>query len=193
MLLKVTRASSLLRMTRTAAGLSCTALAARAGVPTSTVSRIEADAMDPTVGMLTRVMAAAGRGLELNSKPIAPAPALADLRGAWIGGSPDWTRLRAIIDWTAQFPERITEVITGRPGPSESAMLSALLASIADKLADDHGLRRPRWTAAVPCLDREWTPPGTPSIIAKARSTTPTQLRSRNIVLAEHDLWRHVA
>src|SRR5450759_3061636 len=82
-------ASVLLRQARANAGLSCTALAARAGVPTSTVSRIEADAMDPTVVMLTRVMAAAGCRLELNFARVAPAPNLADLTSAWIEGSPD--------------------------------------------------------------------------------------------------------
>jgi len=30
-------------------------------------------------------------------------------------------------------------------------------------------------------------------MISKARADTPKQLRARNIVLAEHDLWRHVA
>jgi len=30
-------------------------------------------------------------------------------------------------------------------------------------------------------------------MVSKARADTPAQLRARNIVLAEHDLWRHVA
>jgi transcriptional regulator with XRE-family HTH domain len=168
-------------------------LAARAGVPTSTVSRIEAGTMDPTVTMLTRVMAAAGCRLELSSEPIAPAPRLADLTGTRTEEGPDWARLRALIDWTAQHPERVTEVIADRPARANSAMLSALLASVADKLADDQGLRRPRWSALVPPVDPEWTPSGTPPMIAKARRNTPTQLRARNIFLAEQDLWRHVA
>jgi transcriptional regulator with XRE-family HTH domain len=189
----VSSASSLLQRARTTAGLSRTAVAARAGVPTSTVSRIESEAMDPTVAMLTRVMAAAGCRLELSLGRIAPAPSLANLGGALIGDSPDWTRLRALIDWTTQYPERICEVIAGRPEPSGSHMLTALLASVAEKLADDHGLRRPRWTQTVLPLDQEWTPLGTPRMIRKARTNTPAQLRARNIVLAEHDLWRHVA
>lgn len=188
----VTKASSLLRQARTAAGLSRTALAARAGVPTSTVSRIEADVVDPTVAMLTRVVAAAGCRLELTAERIAVAPSLADLAGLRPNDSPDWTRLRAVIDWTSQHPERISEVIANRP-TGGSPMLTALIASIADKLADDHELRRPRWTAAVPPLEGEWTPPGTPRMIAKARRNTPPQLGARNIVLAEHDLWRHLA
>lgn len=149
--------------------------------------------MDPTVTMLTRVMAAAGCRLELSSEPITPpAPRLADLSGTRMQDCPDWARLRALIDWSVQHPERVTEVIADRPARSNSAMLSALLASVADKLADDQGLRRPRWTSLVPPVDPQWTPPGTPPMIAQARSNTPTQLRARNIFLAEHDLWRHV-
>ncbi|MHB8300595.1 MAG: helix-turn-helix domain-containing protein [Dermatophilaceae bacterium] len=189
----MSRASGLVREARRTAGLSRTALAARAGVPTSTVSRIESDAMAPTVEMLTRVMSAAGRRLELSSAPMAPAPSLADLNGDSVDGSPNWTLLRALIDWTAQHPARISEVIADRPARGGSPILAALLASVAEKLADDHGLRRPPWTVAVPPLDQEWTPPGTPRMVGKARTDTPAQLRARNIVLAEHDLWRHVA
>jgi hypothetical protein len=149
--------------------------------------------MDPTVVMLTRVMAAAGCRLELRSEPLAPAPRLADMSGTRTQDCPDWARLRALIDWTVQHPERVTEVIADRPARANSAMLSALLASVADKLADDLGRRRPRWTALVPPVDPPWTPPGTPAMIAKARRNTPPQLRARNIFLAEHDLWRHVA
>jgi transcriptional regulator with XRE-family HTH domain len=182
-------ASALLRQVRIAAGLSCTALAARAGVPTSTVSRIESDAMDPTVSMLARVMAAAGCRLELSSQTIAPAPRLTDLSGTRSHDVPDWAGLRAMVEWAVQHPDRVTEMIADRPDHGSSPMRSALLASVADKLADDQGLRRPPWAASVPPVDRPWTPPGTPTMIAKARRNTPAQLRARNIFLAEHDLW----
>jgi hypothetical protein len=59
---------------------------------------------------------------------------LADLTGASVGGSPNRTWLRALIDWTSQHQERISEVI----------------------------------------------------------GDTPAQLRARNIVLAEDDLWLHI-
>jgi len=59
---------------------------------------------------------------------------LVDLTGASGGGSPNRTWLRALIDWTCQHQERISEVI----------------------------------------------------------GDTPAQLRARNIVLAEDDLWPHI-
>ena len=149
--------------------------------------------MAPTVDMLTRVLAAAGCRLELGFEPMSPAPRLADLSDACVEGALNWTRLRALIDWTSQHRNRISEVIADRPAPHAGPMLAGLLASVAEKLADDQGLGRPRWTAAVPPLEQEWTPQGTPRMISKARADTPAQLRARNIVLAERDLWRHVA
>jgi hypothetical protein len=149
--------------------------------------------MAPTVEMLSRVLAAAGCHLELSFQPMLSAPRLADLSDAWVEDVPNWTRLRALIDWATQHRDRISEVIADRPTPSADPMLAGLLASVAEKLADDNGLRRPRWTATVSPLDQEWTAPGTPRMISKARAATPAQLRARNIVLAEHDLWRHVA
>ena len=59
-------AAALVREAREEAGLSRSALAARAGVPTSTVSRIEDGSSDPTLTMLARLIAAAGRHLSVS-------------------------------------------------------------------------------------------------------------------------------
>lgn len=67
-------------------------------------------------------------------------------------------------------------------------MLDALLAGIAEELADDAGLERPRWTASVPPLQEPWFPP--PRMIAAARAATPPQLAARRIYIAACDLWR---
>jgi transcriptional regulator with XRE-family HTH domain len=52
-------AASLLKLARLAKGLSQRALAATAGVPHSTVARIESGAMQPTLPLLYRLLAAA--------------------------------------------------------------------------------------------------------------------------------------
>ena len=52
--------------TRLASGLSARALALMAGVSTTTVTRIEGGRMNPTVGLLSRLLAATGRSLELS-------------------------------------------------------------------------------------------------------------------------------
>ena len=63
----MTTASKLVHDARTSAGLSRGALARNAGVPTSTVSRIEDGVMDPTLTMLRRVLAGASQRLVIES------------------------------------------------------------------------------------------------------------------------------
>lgn len=56
----MTTAAELIRTARTRRSLSQRALAARAGVPQSTLSRVESGRQQPTVAMLERLVAAAG-------------------------------------------------------------------------------------------------------------------------------------
>lgn len=185
---------------RLASGLSARALALMAGVSTTTVTRIEGGSMDPTVGMLSRLLAATGRTLELSvaeSRGAAPLSlaGLAGLVDAWTtaasGERPDWTRLHAFLDALALRPEQTKAAISRTPPPSGSQMLDALLAGMADKLADDHGLRRPAWTRATGCfLPSPWESPGTPRMRQAARDQTPSQLREHGIIASRDSLWR---
>ena len=68
--------------------------------------------------------------------------------------------------------------------------MDALLAGIADKLADDARLTRPAWTKRTSRLESEWSAPGTPAMLAARRATTPPQLKERRLVLDEASLWR---
>jgi len=182
---------------RLASGLSARALALQAGVSTTTVTRIEGGRMDPTVGMLSRLLAATGRTLELSvgeSRGHARL-SLAGLVDAWTtttaGERPAWTRLRALLDALALRPEQTQAAISRTPPPSGSLMLDALLAGMADKLADDHGLRRPSWTRApVRFLPSPWESPGTPRMRQAARDQTPSQLREHGIIASRDSLWR---
>jgi transcriptional regulator with XRE-family HTH domain len=178
---------------RSQVGLSRRGLAERAGVPTSTISRIEDGEMDPTYTMLARVLGAAGRQLRTSAPELGDEPSLARLADAWQptarGITFDWTRLRGFLDWLRLHPEQVEEAIATPPARSDTP-LDGLLAGMAEKLADDGGLDRPRWTTSVPALATAWTPPGTPRMVAQAKRTTPQQLKLRNIVLAERDLWR---
>jgi transcriptional regulator with XRE-family HTH domain len=190
----VDTAASLVAEARRAAGLSRRALAARTGVPTSTVSRIESGHMDPTVTMLHRVIAAAGRRLDISATTATEQRSIADLSDAWsespAGPRIDWTRIRGLLDWLYGDRERTAQAIELPPTRSGLPMLDSLLAGIAEKSADDAGLERPRWAMKVPALSVPWLPPGTPRMIAAARRATPRQLAVRNIWLAELDLWR---
>lgn len=194
--------ADLLQSSRAAAGLSVRGLAQRAGVSASTVSRVEAERMDPTVGMLSRLLAAAGFTLVVDVRPepeIALQPSavvLADLTDAWqetsAGYRPDFTRLRAFLDHLAQEPGRVAVAVSRAPESSGSAVMDALLAAIAEKIADDAGLERPGWTRAVPGLREPWQTPGTPRMQEAARRATPPQLLSRGLVVDAGSLWREL-
>ena len=153
--------------------------------------------MDPTVGMLSRLLAATGRTLELSvgNAQAAASTGLADLVDAWTTGAtgvrPDWTRLRALTDSLALHPEQTAAAINRTPPPSGSPMLDALLAGMADKLADDHGLRRPAWTRApLRFLPSPWESPGTPRMRRAALAQTPAQLLEHGIIASLDSLWR---
>ena len=64
-------AGTLLAEVRQSAELSLRELAKLAGVSFTTIRRIETGEMDPTVGMLRRVLSAAGAELEMTAKPAA--------------------------------------------------------------------------------------------------------------------------
>jgi transcriptional regulator with XRE-family HTH domain len=190
-------AANLISEARSAARLSARALARLAGVPPSTVLRIEAGQVDPTVGMLRRLLDAASHDLKIGSskRPAsARGPVLAELADAWSekpDGHPDWTRLKGFLDHLAQHPQRTEVAILRRPPMAPSPVLDTLLGGIAEKLADDAGLRRPAWTRRTPPLHGEWAPFGTPRLVAQWRSSTPAQLLHRGLVIDEASLWRN--
>jgi transcriptional regulator with XRE-family HTH domain len=188
--------ADLVRDARQSAGLSARALARLAQVPSSTVLRIESGQVDPTFGMLRRLLEAAGQDLRLRSirrPPSQRGPVLAELMDAWVESPdehPDWTKLRSFLDDLALHPDRVETAIIRRPAKSPSPVLDTLLAGIAEKLADDAGIGRPAWTRRTPCLCEEWSPFGTPRMRAMWRSAAPSQLLDRGLVIDEPSLWR---
>jgi hypothetical protein len=165
-------------------------------VPTSTVSRIEAGEIDPTVGMLRRIIEATGSRLVLNLETADAPPTLASLANAveQVGGRHkiDWTRLRGFADWAAQHPDRLTRALADPPARTGTP-LDVVLAAFAEELAAQHSLRRPPWTRAVGPLEQEWAAPGTPRMRAEAAAKTPEPFRRRNLVLARSALFRQAA
>jgi transcriptional regulator with XRE-family HTH domain len=172
------------------------ALAARADVATSTIARIESGTVDPTVGMLARLLSAGGRELQLGTER-QPGPQIADLADAWSrgprGDRPDWTRLRTFLDQLARHPEQQSAATLHRPAPSGSAVLDALLAGIAEKICDDAALPRPTWAQAVPALAEPWATPGTPAMREAIAAATPRALAERGLSIDEASLWRERA
>ena len=189
-------AGTLVKSARDAAGLSQRALARLAGVPPTTVNRVQSGETDATFGMLVRLLDAAGHEMRISTQPRAASTRsrrLADLATAWSdhrAGSPDWTRLRAFLDDLSLHPDRAGPAISGRPRKSPSPILDTMLAGIAEKIADDSGLPRPAWTRRVPRLEDDWHEDGTPRMIARWREATPPQLLARGLVVDGDSLWR---
>ena len=122
-------------------------------------------------------------------------PTLSALADAWsvsAGGEdePDWTRLRAYIDYLCSHPEVAAKSIATAPPASGSLLLDNLLAGIAEKVADDYALLRPGWTIEVAPLDHPWEGLGTPRMRAASAAATPPQLAARRILISAASLWR---
>lgn len=149
--------------------------------------------------MLSRLIAASGLDLSvtLSERSLPRAVAIEDLVEAFTPDAKirkvDWTRLRGFLDQLTDHPELTAAAIESPPPRTGDAPFDALLAGIAEKLADDAGIPRPRWTRSVPPSPTPWDSPGTPARIKRARAQSPTQLAARNIWLAAHDLWRDAA
>ena len=185
--------AAILRDARDGAGLSRRALAAKAGVPTSTVSRIEQGQSDPTLTMLARLVDAAGRDLVVECRPREGTLSLAELATAFSHENGqlkiDWTRLRGFVDRVQLHPEALTEAIADPPVPT-FPLLNVILAALAEQLADEHDIERPRWTRAFGPLDEPWSPPATPRMRASFEESTPDPFKRRNVVLSRSALFR---
>lgn len=190
-------AAALLSHARLEAGLSARGLAAKAGVPTSTVTRIERGTTDPTLGMLERLLDATGHDLLVKAtiRSTAP-PTIASLASAVDDGDDrlriDWTRLRAFADWGRRHPEEVAGALAHPPRRTET-ILDAILAGMAELLAERSGLNPPPWTRSVPTPLEEWAPPGTPAMRARAREACPEAFSRRNILLSEDTIFRDAA
>ncbi|TRZ71433.1 MAG: XRE family transcriptional regulator [Actinobacteria bacterium] len=178
---------------RLAAGISRKELARKSGVSTTTVSRVEDGAMDPTFTMTQRLFGALGLDAHLNIRPT-PKIAVAQLSNALISQSGgveiDYVRIRVFVDRMVRSPSQIERAITQPPARSGDDKLDCLLAAVSEKLADDAGLERPKWCAAVPVLVEIWRAPGTPVMNARNDALAPPQFIVRNIFLSSLTFWR---
>ena len=185
--------ATILHKARTDAHLSIRTLAGLAGVSASTISRIEAGQIDPTIGMLGRLLDSAGLEMELTTRTPS-GPRLATLVDAWQSSARgtviDWTRLRAFLDRLALHPEETPAAFRQAPQPSGSELLDNLLAGMAETQCDEYGFPRPAWAARIPAMRKPWVTPGTPRIQEQARAATPPALAARGLTLARTSLWR---
>ena len=188
--------AAVLSEARLHAGLSRRALAAQAGVPTSTISRIEEGQSDPTLSVLKQLLAAAGCRLVIEACTGGDQPTIAQLATAIDPNAGrlkiDWTRLRGFAEWAARHGDDLVTAMTDPPARTGTP-LDAILAAFAEQLADEHNLDRPRWTRTVGALPEQWSPPSTPRVLAAAEASKPEPFRRRNLILARSSLFRPAA
>lgn len=176
----------LFRAERAELGLSLRDLATLADVSYPTISRIENGQDQPRWDTLSKLSAALGKRLVASFEDL-EVPQLADV--ATDGGEPDWTGLRGLVDHLRLHSELTAAAIAEAPA-RRSSLVDNLLAAVAEKLADDAGIRRPRWTIDISPLEQRWEAPGRPSRRdADAASTSP-QFVDRNLVLPVSAIWR---
>jgi transcriptional regulator with XRE-family HTH domain len=174
-------------------GLSVRRLANEARVAGSTITRIQAGTVDPTVDTLAKIVGAAGFELQLTTvhRGSRQPTRLGDLVDAWTRRDgrlrPDWTRWRAVLDELELHPERIPEAIYVAPPPAGERIVDNLLAAVAEKLADDSGLPRPSWTDSVTPLEEAYRPPVARPLTDRE---TPSQLAARRLMIDTSSLWR---
>lgn len=174
------------------ADLTQAQLAERAGCTRSTIARIEAGRMDPTVTMLSRIASAAGHTLAISTTRGNDPSTLRSIASASLDiDNVDWTVLRGLIDRIVLHDEAASVAVTDPPPRTGDPALDNLMAAVAEKIADDRHIRRPAWTRTVPALTEPWEPPGTPRMRALEKATAPQQFVARNLFLGAANLWRN--
>jgi transcriptional regulator with XRE-family HTH domain len=195
-MLTLMETGTLLEHAKNSAGLSVRQLSRRARVASSTITRIQAGAVDPSIATLKRILEASGFELELLAirRGTPRRPRLGTLASAWTRKKGRlrlvWPQWRALFDDLALHPDLIPEAIYEPPPPAGEPIVDALLAGAAEKLADDASLPRPGWTAATPPLAEPYQPlrarPG-------LERSVPPQLRQRGVLIDTESLWRKPA
>lgn len=183
-----------IREGRTRLGLSTRDLARLSGVSYPTISKIENGHEQPRWSTLEKIFDVLGRPLN----PISDErrqPRLSDLSDAWIEDAlqnqhPDWVQFRRFADQLKLRPVLIAQAIMPEPPRSKSPLIDTLLAAIAEKLADDAGISRPRWTRQRPPLRHTWTVAIRPSKRAEFEASAPPQFIRRGLMIPETTIWR---
>lgn len=99
-----------------------------------------------------------------------------------------YRNLRNVIDWTARHPRFAHRAIVDCPAPTGSAGIDSLLAGIAETIADDHHLSRPRWTAGIPPARLEVG--GLIDLTGPRGHEVPAPLAARGLGFTRETFWR---
>jgi transcriptional regulator with XRE-family HTH domain len=187
-------AAGMLRRARADAGLTQTRLAELAGTTQSAIAAYEAGAREPTVPVLSRMLAAAGARLHIG---VAPDPSLYRLTDlaldiAATDAADEAGRLRLVFEFLRGAQDDghpLVLLVAAVPPSTGDVRFDALLAAIAEDLCVHVGEAPPSWVHdASRFLDRAWWVSDLPSARAAALVHAPASFRRRGVMLDRHDL-----
>lgn len=194
-------AGDLVRSARAQKQLTQRSLATAAGVPQSTIARIESGHMQPSLPLLYRVLAAAGArprtvleridtvdpGLRPSYRPMT----LIDLAGHLNKADDDQLRWRLIAEFLEEYShepvDERAELVRAEPPTTGDERWDVFLAALAEHLAARDGRGVGTW-AARRRLDVFWFPFNTPAARVDALVHAPASFRSRGIFVAPQEL-----
>jgi len=154
-------ASAILRQLRRDGGMTQRDLAAKAGVPQSTIAEVEAGKREPSLTLLSRIAESAGRSIAMGLAPLARHSAVGTaitIKDRMYGDAGEGLALdiredgalRAVIDLKdALRPsshEEFDALTCQAPGLVGDTRWDALLAAIVEDEAARKAISPPRWT-----------------------------------------------
>lgn len=192
-------AAEAIRTARTCAGISQAALARRAGIAQSTISRIEHEEIDPTWSTMQSLLAAAG--WVANPQPTGAAQLLppATVSRAMARSLRKGDSESAIRDLTegvgrlirvSESGERIPEWATAQPkNPLGQPPWDTFLATAFAYGMERAGQEAPQWMLDVPPLPHETSPGDDPEPEFRGwlRARTPAVFLKKNILSRAED------
>lgn len=187
-------AAALLRRARHEAGLTQTRLAELADTAQSAIAAYEAGTREPTLPVLTRMLAAAGMRLELDIAPDRSLYRMCDLARdiAAVKVSDEKRRLRLVFEFlraTQDDEQPLALLVAVAPESTGDERFDALLAALAEHLCVHANIDPPTWVFEPSrFLERAWWVSELASAKAAALVHTPASLRRRGVMIDRRDL-----
>ena len=187
-------AAALLRRARHDAGLTQTRLAELADTVQSAIAAYEAGTREPTLPVLTRMLAAAGMRLELDITPDQSVYRMCDLARDIVAVKPsdEKHRLRLVFEFLRGVHDDappLALLLVVEPMLTGDERFDALLGALAEHLCVHANIDSPAWVHEPSrFLDHAWWVSNLASARASALVHTPASLRRRGVMIDRRDL-----
>lgn len=188
------RSAGLLRQARAQAGLTQAQLAEVAHTTQSAIAAYEAGTREPTVPVLTRLLAATGSLLQMDIHPDPTRYRLTDVARdiAAVDRNDVARRLRLVFEFLRGAGDDgapLMVLLAAEPQATNDPRFDALLAAVAEDLCVHAGLTPPSWVhGSKRFLNKAWWVSDLPSARAAALVHAPASYRRRGVMFDRRDL-----